>query len=242
MIDILQHYGFSEKEAKVYLAGLELGSAPGSTIARHAGEKRVTVYSIIKELIKKWYMTELKRNGMNYFSATNPDILAANLEKKYQAFQQKLPELMALADKFGNKPKVQFFEWVDGIKHMYEDLLTSKAEIQSFLWTDCTDKDLLAYLYNDFLPRRVKHKIYAEVILPNSKENQKYAWLDKKHHKESRIIKHSLFKIDGEIDLYGPDKVWIVLFDKEEMSGLIIHSKKLYTTMKSIFAVLWDMK
>ncbi len=53
MIEILQKYGFSEKEAKVYLASLQLGSAPGSTIARHAGEKRVTVYSLLKELTKK---------------------------------------------------------------------------------------------------------------------------------------------------------------------------------------------
>lgn len=55
-------------------------------------------------------MTELKRNGMNYFSVVSPDILASQLENKYQSFQQKLPELMALAEKFGNKPKVQFFE------------------------------------------------------------------------------------------------------------------------------------
>ena len=49
----LQQYGFSEKEAKVYLASLELGTAPGSTIARHAGEKRVTVYAILKEFVKE---------------------------------------------------------------------------------------------------------------------------------------------------------------------------------------------
>ena len=55
-------------------------------------------------------MTELKRNGMNYFSVISPDILASQLEAKYTAFKQKLPELMVLAEKFGNKPKVQFFE------------------------------------------------------------------------------------------------------------------------------------
>lgn len=59
MIEILQKYGFSEKEAKVYLASLQLGSAPWSTIARHAGEKRVTVYSLLKELGKKWYVHEI---------------------------------------------------------------------------------------------------------------------------------------------------------------------------------------
>jgi len=30
----LQNYGFSEKEAKIYLTALELGSSPASTIAR----------------------------------------------------------------------------------------------------------------------------------------------------------------------------------------------------------------
>lgn len=53
MIDILQHYGFTEKEAKVYLAVFTLGSAPGSTVARHAGENRVTVYTILRDLGKK---------------------------------------------------------------------------------------------------------------------------------------------------------------------------------------------
>jgi len=53
MIDILEQYGFSEKEAKVYMAGLELGSAPASSIARCSGENRATVYSVIRELIKK---------------------------------------------------------------------------------------------------------------------------------------------------------------------------------------------
>ncbi len=53
MIDILQHYGFTEKEAKVYLAVFTLGSAPGSTVARHAGENRVTVYTILRDLGKR---------------------------------------------------------------------------------------------------------------------------------------------------------------------------------------------
>lgn len=238
MIDILQQYGFTEREAKVYLAGLELWSAPASTIARVAGEKRATVYSIIKELIKKWYMSELIRNDMSFFSVISPDILHAQLEAKYKAFEQKLPEFMAIANKFGNKPKVQFFEGAEWLKTMYNDLLTSTADIQAFLGTDCTDKELLDYLYQAFLPRRIANKIHAEVLLPNTAENKKYAGIDKKTYKQSRIIKDSLFSMNGEINIYWPNKVAIVLFDSEEMSWLIIHSEKFYTSMKSIFRVL----
>jgi sugar-specific transcriptional regulator TrmB len=36
LTELLQQYNFSEREAKVYLTTLSLGSAPGSTIARYA--------------------------------------------------------------------------------------------------------------------------------------------------------------------------------------------------------------
>ena len=50
---VLQDNGFTEKEAKIYLATLELNNAPASSIARRVNENRVTVYSILKNLIKK---------------------------------------------------------------------------------------------------------------------------------------------------------------------------------------------
>lgn len=240
MIEILEQYGFSEKEAKVYMAGLELGSAPASSIARCSGENRATVYSVIRELIKKWYMAELMRNDISFFSVTSPELLAAQLETKYKSFQQRLPELMAVAEKYGNRTKVQFFDGAEGLKRMYDDLLSSQSDIQSFLWTDCTDKVLLKYLYDDFLPRRIESKIHAQVLLPNTPENKKYAGIDKKSYKRSKIVKHPLFVMDGEVNMYWPHKVAIALFDKQEMSWLIIHSEKLYTSLQSIFNVLWD--
>lgn len=124
---------------------------------------------------------------------------------------------------------------------MYDDLLTSKTDINSFLGTDSTQKELLDYLYNEFLPHRKENGIYANVLLPASRENQKYVGIDKRWYKTSKTIKHPLFNIEWEINIYGPNKVSIALFDKKELSWLIIQSEKLYTSMKSIFSVLWDM-
>jgi hypothetical protein len=36
--------------------------------------------------------------------------LGKQLEQKCDVFKEKIPELLAIADKFGNKPKIQFFE------------------------------------------------------------------------------------------------------------------------------------
>lgn len=109
----LQQYGLSEKEAKVYLTTLQLGSAPGSSIARNAKENRATVYTILKELQKRGIVNELKKGNMNYFSVISPDLLLRELEDKYNTFKEKIPEFLALAEKFGNKPRVQFFEGIE---------------------------------------------------------------------------------------------------------------------------------
>ena len=53
LLDTLRDNGFSEKEALVYVTSLQLGQAPVSTIARHMRENRVTVYSILKNLIAR---------------------------------------------------------------------------------------------------------------------------------------------------------------------------------------------
>ncbi|MDR0860572.1 MAG: helix-turn-helix domain-containing protein [Candidatus Peribacteria bacterium] len=133
LIDLLQHYDFSEKEAKVYLAGLSLGSAPGSTIARHAGEKRVTVYAILKELIKRGIFTSVVKEEITYFSPISPEQLAYIYEEKYKTLKEKVPELMAIVDKFGNLPKVQFFEGVEGLKRMYDDQLSATNGLKAFM-------------------------------------------------------------------------------------------------------------
>lgn len=235
----LQQYGLSEKEAKVYLTTLQLGSAPGSSIARNSGENRATVYTVLKELQKKWIANEVKKWNMTYFSVITPELLMRDLEDKYVRFKEKLPEFLVLAEKFGNKPKVQFFEGIEGVKKMYEDLLTSQTEILSFLGIEHTNKELLNYLYKDFLVRRIKNNIHAKVILSDTGENKKYAGIDKKAKKESIVISQPVFTLEGGIDLYGPNKVNIILFSNGEMSGLTISSKQLYDTLKSIFDLIW---
>ena len=235
----LQQYGLSEKEAKVYLTTLQLGSAPGSSIARNSHENRATVYTVLKELQKKGIVQEVKKGSMTYFSVISPELLLRDLEDKYSHFKEKLPEFLVLAEKFGNKPKVQFFEGIEGVKRMYEDLLTSKTDILSFLGIENTNKELLTYLYKDFLVRRIKNDIYAKVILPDTGENKRYAGIDKKAKKESIVIGKNDFAVEGEINLYGPNKVSIALMTDSEMSGLIISSEKLYVTLKNIFDLVW---
>lgn len=236
----LQNYGFSEKEAKVYLTTLELGTSIASTIARRSEIKRVTVYTILDDLKRKGIANETTKDDVKFYSVISPDILLKQLEQKFESFKEKVPELMALAEKFWQKTKVQFFEWLEWMKKVYAELLTSKEHIiRSFLWSHEANPILRDYLNEYFVPQRVSHKIKAKVICCESDDNKSYHKTNKKNLIDLKFIKDDIFKLSCGIDIYAGEKVSIVLFSKEEMSGLIVTSKRLHDTLASIFDFIW---
>ena len=239
----LQNYGLSEKEARVYLTVLELGTSIASTIARRAELNRVTVYTILEDLKRDGIVNETTKEGIKYYSVISPDILLKQLEQKYESFRDKVPELLALAEKFGNKPRIQFFEWFEGVKKMYGDLLSSTTEpICAFLWLESISTQLHTYLEKEFLPQRIKLGIKAKVISHIGEKNKTYKSMDKKVLRETRIVKDVAFILHHEINIYGESKVAIAMFNNDEMSAIIIHSKKFHDTLLSIFNFIWKSK
>ena len=139
----LQELGFSEKEAGVYLALLELGSSVASDIAKKAGINRSTAYIIIESLLKRGLVTVIERRGVKLYSSTSPDQLIRHLEetaKQYSglvaAAKKILPDLESVRKAQKEKkeesfrPKVQLFEGKKGIRTVYEDTLSSLESIR----------------------------------------------------------------------------------------------------------------
>ena len=221
---------------------MELWTSIASTIARRAELNRVTTYTLLEDLKKDGIVNETTKDGVKYYSVIRPDILLKQLEQKYESFKDKVPELLAIAEKFGNKPKIQYFEWFEGLKKMYNDQLTSKTEFLVFMWREGINKQVSDYLLNIFVPQRVKSGISVKVILSDSEENRIYnKKSDKLLLKESFIIDDVDFHLPNEIILYD-NKVSISMYTNEDMSWIIIHSTKLYETMKNIFNMLRKTK
>ena len=240
LTDLLQHYDFTEREAKVYIAGLSLGSAPGSTIARHAGEKRVTVYAILKELIKRGIFTSIVRDEITYFSPISPEQLAHIYEEKYTTLKERLPELSAIMETVGNKPKMRYYEGVEGIKHLYNELLETSQPIFAFLSDDGDiDSKLQHYLNNEFIPKRIKKQIPASVIA-SEKTSGEYQQATKEKYTTIKTVKEDILAFEGEIVLYGESSILCALYSTKEMIGYSLQSKQLYKTLKSVFDFIWN--
>ena len=117
--------------------------------------------------------------------------------------------------------------------------MTSKGDIYALLGVQSIEPKLKHYLDNEYIPKRIKAKVFAKVIVPYSKDNMVYASRDKASYRKTLLVKDNHFAMESEINLYDGHKVFIAMFSKNEMSGLLIESQNLYNSLKTIFDLLW---
>ena len=131
----LRKLGLREKEAKVYLAGLELGPNSVQNIAQLAKITRPTTYEIIKSLEKKGLFIEIKQNKKRYFVAQSPDkilgilrIRKREIEEKEREFIRIIAALEAAYSK--EKEGVKTYKGKEGLRLLEENLsFTPLSEI-----------------------------------------------------------------------------------------------------------------
>lgn len=119
--EILKEIGFNEKEIQVYLEALKLGRTTPARIAKNTGINRSTVYSVVKNLVKKGVVAEDIGGKYEYIAALPPDSLEKiidqkkrQLKKEENLIEKAISELdkMPSGIKF-SLPKIRFVEELD---------------------------------------------------------------------------------------------------------------------------------
>src|SRR3989338_6957290 len=233
---LLTSSGLSEKEAQVYLAGIELGEASIQRLAEQADLKRPTVYDIVASLEKKGVFSMVTKKKKRYFLAEDPENVLALLKARQHAFLEALPELKLLFQTGGKKPRVRFYEGVEGLKAMYWDTLESKGVVLAYgaiteMWEAVSQEFI-----NDYVRERVKRKIFMRGIVPATHDSQEYARRDKQEMRHLLLVSAAKFVFQNEINIYN-DKV--AIFSFPEKIGVIIESQKIAETQRAIFELAW---
>lgn len=246
LVQELRNIGLTEKQAKVYLAVLELGEASIQDIAKKSGINRITCYQAVEKLARGGLVREVVKSKKTKIVAEMPKKLLENLfdkkmktERNITALQKLLPELDSLYNYSEVKPKIRFYEGREGLKKIYQDTLDVGQEILAFTAYHKTDKKLADWLDKYYIPQRVKKEIFAKVIAPAFDYAQRYQERDKEQMRETLLISATKFPLSIEINVYG-NKVAIISFAKKEMMGVIIESKEVASTFCLIFQLAWQ--
>jgi sugar-specific transcriptional regulator TrmB len=232
--ETLESYWLSPKQAKIYLLCLEYGMMQPAKIASLAHINRTSCYDTLNSMKQKHLLIETTKKWIKYYSASNPELLFESLQKRYNAFESVLPSLIALSENTSIKPKIKILEWLEGIKQAYIDTLSSEEDILAVLWNDIQSNDLITRLDTEYLDKRINKKIFAKVLLSETESNLDYHNQSSQQLRETRFLKGSL-DFWCEINIYGPKKILIVLYNQKELSAMIIESQALYETIKTLF-------
>lgn len=231
----LVNLGLADKEAKVYLAALELGKSPVQKIAQKAGVNRATTYVIIEGLIKKGLMSSYHEDKKQFFFAESPEKLSIlfknqemELNRKREYLEKLLPELKGLNVSKEGKPVVRYFEGKEGLRAMAFELGSMKpGDVMKIIYSH----DLLTKVFSEeelkqMVVTRINRKAKAEVIVND--ESHKI-----KTDAENFRLSSRDYPIKADIAFFR-DKVRIATL-KEPLFGLIIENKEISDTLKVIF-------
>lgn len=124
--EILEQYGLTEKEAKLYLASITLGPASITQVSKKAGLKRPTTYIIIDELLKKNLLAKVPKGKKTYYKPEHPKALKEAIAEKAKQIEQLIPELSSLYEKSSSQPKIRFYEGKEKIYKVNEEIFKAK--------------------------------------------------------------------------------------------------------------------
>lgn len=228
---ILGNVGLTEKEAKIYLALLELKEALPSTLAKKSGVKRPTTYVVLEQLQKRGLVSHIKKGNFLYFQPLDPRTLIEDQHNKYLALEKTLPELLKLHSKYAATPQMSVYEGKEGLIKIMEDTLTSKTEL--LCWADVSAAvECLKDYYPTYIRKKVARGLWLRGVFCYDKMALRFKKFGEKELREIYMIPKEKFSFKNEINIYN-DKVAIIS-QKDEV-GIIIQNQDIADTQRAIF-------
>jgi len=236
-LDALKNAGLNENEAKVYLAALELGETSVYRLAKKSGVKRTTTYLEVESLKEKGLMSVAHRDNMLVCYAENPKKIAEMLEEKKRGVEKVMPELLAFTNLIDKKPKIRYFEGKEAYKEVFGDVL-NYPDSETLVTLNEKFWNWGEYFTDYFMPKRKEKKIWARILFRDIPELRSIAPRVEEYLSQAKFVPSEKFQMEIEMVIYAKDKVGFVSYDEE--MAIIIESKKIFDTQKSLFEVIWE--
>jgi len=245
----LQNLDFKLEEAEIYLACLKLSFAKVSEIAEEIDIPRTSIYVYLKNLVKKGYIKKTKKHNIEYFIALEPKEIQNIFEKKVKSFSEVVPELEKFLDFKTNKPKVEYYDTVNGLIKVYEIILATehkqipyliesaeatKSNFEKF-GMDLTYKFQKQLLEKNLITQGVITRNTLKILEKIPKNIKK---IMNQRPATVKIIDDELFPFSINLYLIYPNKSFIIV--PQENFVIHIQNKNIYKSLVSFYQLLYS--
>lgn len=232
----LQHIGWTDKQAKTYLALLQLGEGPASKVAELADMNRSVVYETLAGLIEMGYVTESSRHKVKHYTAVGPQKILHAARAHFENFKFMLPLFQALHHRGEKKPRIEFYEDEEAMARLFQTFDT--ASDRRFM----ASYGQLEKHVPDELKRWQQRMKHLETLAPtkhllvDDAAARAFARAAKLHTNfEFRYLPSG---IDISMDLAIVDDI-VALTNLDPLSTVVIHSKELARSAGILFDLAW---
>ena len=244
----LKRLGLKDKEAAVYVACLELGPSPVQQISRKAKVVRATTYVVLESLLERGLVTQYKEGKKTLFSAEPPRQLVRLLEKQEETIAEKkhnleqlLPELQAIMKSKGERPFVRYFDGLEGLKAMRQEMVM--YSLPGSVWYNFTPMDYLDAVFgrNELLyvdQRRAKGVKSKTIFTTKSpKLKKEILSLSQPELAERRFITSEYFPSASGMTIFR-NRIAIGSFTGR-IGGVIVESDEISDMHRRLFDLAW---
>jgi len=238
----LKKFGLSDKETKIYLSLLKLGSSPIRQIATNSEINRTTTHEILAKLIDIGLANFVDKTKHRYYAAEPPENILHAIKIKEQKLRgieedvrEILPELKSLYEKSESKPKAKYFEGDTGLRGVLEDVLSSVEKTQEkryFVYSSILIRDILHRVFPNWNEERINRKISVQTISIGKGGElhglDQRKWLPNNETAPTYTI------------IYAGKIAHISINSNKEPIGMVLADKNTYKTQAIIFKSLWS--
>lgn len=243
----LKDLHLNEKEAEIYLTLLEIGSQAASVVAKRVSIPRSSVFFHLENLIKKGFVQKEIRTTVQYFSALPPEKIKQLLQRRKRKVDNQMdqlneliPSFKSITSPFLNESKVTYFEGVEGLCKMIDDVIAAPDEL-FFISAHVFHPEVRKYIREVYVPSRKKAKNKSEMILVRHEDSEDYVKYAKGTYKWIGFVDGKDMNFESTIGIYG-NKIQFLSTKIEDLTGVMIENQFLANTMKSMFLLLKDSK
>jgi hypothetical protein len=241
MQETLISYGFTERQAAIYLYLLEQHDRPAYVIATETRIPRATVYKILDELKKQGLISSWIKNGVRHFSAESPEFLRRALIKKQELIDKALPDMLSLFKSDVIYPAAKLYEGKEGVKQVFEnmlDIIRTRKLKRIYAYSDNSLTEQFPVFFREWRTRKNKSSggAFTHLIVPYGTQLNKDYFSDE--FRETRVMTRS-FPIDGTIDICG-SYVAFFSFKKGNIFAVTIDSEIISDLLTKFFQYIWE--
>ena len=236
--NMLEEFGLTKTEEKIYLALTRLGPSFVSEIIKKTQLHRTTVYDVLDRLLEKGFVSFIIKNKIKEYSATSSSkLLEIALEEegkakeKHKLAEDVIKKINSLKGESKSTSPAQIFVGFQGERNIMKDIVDTGKDFY-VLGSQGKFKEDLALYTEQWARQRREKNILAKILATEGTETpiwklNKIKFLPKEYQSPAATI------------IYG-NKVAIFIHE-EPILIVLIESEKLAKSYRNYFNLLWEI-